>query len=94
MIEREELSGMLREALIRNSRLHLETVREEDVLTRDLGYDSFALLNLILDLEDRLHIEIDPSRLAHLRGIRFKELVALVAEHVDAGVAPGARRRC
>jgi acyl carrier protein len=93
-MDREELAGLLKEALIKNSRLHLETVRDDDVLTRDLGYDSFALLNLILDLEDRLHIEIDPSRLAHLREIRFKELVALVMEHTDPAVATGAPRQC
>ena len=77
-----ELAALLRQSLIRHSRVPLPAIRDEDVIMRDLGYDSFALLNVILDLEDTLSIEIASERLAALREIDFRGFVALVAEHL------------
>ena len=85
--DQEHLAELLRQTLIRRSRVPLAAIRDEDVLTRDLGFDSFALLNVILDLEDRFSIEIDPARLAGLRQIDFQGFVMLVAEHL-AGKKP------
>lgn len=79
--KRVDLSDRVREALKRHSRLRLETIGEDDYLARDLGFDSFALLNVVLDLEDGLGVEIDPARLSGLRDMTFRQLVALVAEH-------------
>ena len=87
-MEQAELEVFLREILIKHSRIRLVRVRDEDILTRDLGFDSFALLNMILDLEDRFRVEIDPSRLSNLREMDFRAFVALVGEQMCPAAPP------
>ena len=88
MMQREELAAMLREALIKRSRIRIETVRDGDRLMADCGLDSFAVLNVILDIEDRLDIEIDPARLVEVREVTFAGFVTLVASEIERQ-APG-----
>ena len=81
----EDLGGCVREALVKRSRLRLSTVGDDDRLAGDLGFDSFALLQVVLDLEERLGIEIDPSRLAGLREMTVRQLVDLVEAQRGSG---------
>src|SRR5262249_25129583 len=90
--DQKELAGLLRQMLIRHSRVPLTVIRDEDVLTRDLGFDSFALLNVILDLEDELSVEADPDGVSALRATPSHGSLALVEEHAarprrDRGIA-------
>ena len=87
-MESVELSSALREILIKNSRLRLAAIRDEDRLAADLGYDSFAMLNAVLEIEDRFGIEVDAARLHNLREMTFRELVELVARHIASSPAP------
>jgi len=90
----DDLRGWVREALVKHSRLRLETIRGDHYLSRDLGFDSFALLQVVLDLEDRLEIEIDPDKLAGLRDMTFQELVDLVEAQLErARIASGGPAR-
>ncbi len=66
-----------------NSRLELKDVADDQVLNFDLGYDSAALLNLMLDIEDAFGIEIPPEKVPELVGITFGELVEKVAGAVS-----------
>jgi len=86
-MQTEELKALVRDALVKHSRLKLMAVRDEDHLARDLGFDSFALLQAVLDLEDRLKVEIEPSELAGLRDMTFRELVRLIEVQLDRPAA-------
>ena len=78
--EHAETARVLRAALARHSRLSGVVVRDEDRLGGELGLDSFALLNALVDVEDELGVEVDPSRLVDVRDMTFRQLVALLAE--------------
>ena len=73
----------LLELVRKNSRLDLRDVADDQVLNFDLGYDSAALLNLMLDIEDAFGIEIPPEKVPELVGITFGQLV----EKVEGAVA-------
>jgi len=81
------VTEIVRETLIRRSRRRLETVRENDRLDGSLGFDSFALLNVVLDLEDRFGVEIEPAKLAEVRALTFRQLVTLVESEISARTA-------
>ena len=54
----------------------------------ELGYDSSALLQLLLDAEDAFGIEVPPERVPELVGAPFSQLIALVeAARAGAGDA-------
>lgn len=80
--------GTLRERLealvIARSRIQLRQVRDDDTLNFELGYDSHAMLNLLLDIEDTFGIEVPPDRVPELVGKRFDELLELVASFQPA----------
>jgi acyl carrier protein len=70
------------------SRLQLSRVSDDERLNYELGFDSSALLQLLLDAEDAFGIEIPPERVPELVGAPFAQLVALVE---SARAAPGER---
>lgn len=78
-------NGTVRERLERlvaaNSRIELREVGDDDRLNFDLGYDSHAMLNLLLDVEDEFGIEVPPEKVPDLVGARFGDLVGLVERH-------------
>jgi acyl carrier protein len=86
------LAAFLREALRKHSRIRLVRIRDEDVVTKDLGFDSFALLKVVLEVEDHFGVEIDPTRLVNLREITFSEFVELVRDHLGDAPAAGQPR--
>lgn len=69
---------LLREAVAKHSRIRLNGVRLEDRLAGELGYDSLAFVNLVLDLEDRLGIEVEPAEFAGLREVTFRDLLGVL----------------
>ncbi len=79
----------LERLVIARSRLQLARVGDDDRLNYELGYDSAALLALLLDAEDAFAIEVPPERVPELVGAPFARLVALV-EAVRAGAGEGA----
>lgn len=79
------------EAMVRaNSRLDLERVDDSQCLNFELGYDSHALLNLLLDVEDGFGVEVPPEEVPELVGRPFADLLALVERRMQA--ARGADR--
>lgn len=79
----DDLDGVVREALRKHSRLRLLAIEDDHYLANDLGFDSFALLQVVLEIEDRLGIEIDADKLAGLRDLTFRQFADLVRAHVD-----------
>ena len=71
----------LERLVIKNSRLDLDGVGDADQLNFDLGFDSHALLNLLLDIEDAFGIEVPPEKIPDLVGQPFSALVRLVSEY-------------
>lgn len=80
----------LERLVIRNAKLELRSVGDDDVLGHELGLDSQALLALLLDVEDRFGIEISQEQVAGLVGIRFADFVTLVDSAVAAATGRGA----
>jgi acyl carrier protein len=78
----------LERLVIARSRLQLSRVGDDERLNYELGYDSSALLQLLLDAEDAFGIEVAPERVPELVGAPFSQLVALVE---SARAAPGGR---
>ena len=79
----QETRDRLLELVRRNSRLDLRAVGQDQALNFDLGYDSAALLNLMLDIEDAFGIEIPPEKVPEMVGITFGQLV----EKVEGAIA-------
>jgi acyl carrier protein len=71
---RERLERMV----IARSKLRLARVSDDERLNYELGFDSAALLALLLDAEDAFGIEVPPERVPELVGAPFARLVALV----------------
>jgi acyl carrier protein len=63
-----------------NSKLALAHVEESAILGHELGFDSQALLALLLDVEDAFGIEIPPERVPDLVGISFGRFADLVEQ--------------
>lgn len=80
----------LERLVIRNAKLELHAVADDDLLGHEVGLDSQALLSLLLDIEDRFEVEIPQEQVAGLVGIRFADFVTLVEGAVAAthGAAP------
>ncbi|MCU0230175.1 MAG: phosphopantetheine-binding protein [Acidobacteria bacterium] len=68
----------LERLVIARSKLRLARVSDDERLNYELGYDSAALLALLLDAEDAFGIEVPPERVPELAGAPFARLVALV----------------
>jgi acyl carrier protein len=83
-----ETRARLERLVIARSRLQLSRVGDDERLNYELGFDSSALLQLLLDAEDAFGIEIPPERVPELVGAPFAQLVALVE---SARAAPGER---
>lgn len=83
----------MREAVARHSRIRLNGIRPGDRLAGELGFDSLAFVNLVLDLEDRLGIEIEPAEFVGLREVTFHDLLGVIRRSTDPttdGVRPHA----
>lgn len=79
-MEQSGLSDRIERLVMKNSRLELTSVDHDSRLNFDLGFDSHALLNLLLDIEDEFGLEIDPAEVPDLVGSSVAELVARVAQ--------------
>ncbi|MDQ7008591.1 MAG: acyl carrier protein [Acidobacteriota bacterium] len=81
----DDLRAGLERLVLKNSRLELKSVGDEEELNFDLGFDSHALLNLLLDIEDEYKIEVPPEKIPDLIGKPFGVLVDLVRERLAQG---------
>jgi acyl carrier protein len=79
-MEHADLARVVRAALEKHSRLRHVTIHDDSCLDGRVGLDSFALLEALLDVEDQLGVEVEPSRLADVREMTFTQLVALLAD--------------
>jgi acyl carrier protein len=83
-MSQDTLRDQLARLVISRSRLKLEQVRDDDTLNFELGYDSHAMLNLLLDIEDAFGIEVPPERVPELVGQRFGNLLEMVRQFQTA----------
>lgn len=77
------IEGRLRPLVIKNSRLKIDAISEDQALNFDLGYDSHALLNLLLDIEDEFGLEVPPDQVPEYVGVSFGKLVEMIQSHVE-----------
>lgn len=70
--------------VVKNSRLKLQAVERDAQLNFDLGFDSHALLGLLLDIEDEFGFEVPPDQVPDYVGITMGELVERVTAHESA----------
>ena len=83
--ETPSLEEQLREIVRKNSRLDITSIRDDDALSRDLGFDSLSFLTTLGDLEDVFGVEIPVERIEEFSGMTFGELVTRVRRHLGAG---------
>lgn len=82
----DERVQAIREILLAHAKIPVRQVRDEDVLVRDLGYDSLAFVLALTDIERRLGLHFPLERVDELQHITFGELVGLIT-----AAPPGAR---
>jgi acyl carrier protein len=70
----DELRALVR----KHAKIPVPSVGEEDILSRDLGYDSLGFLLLLSDLEARLGVAFPLERVDELERICFGQLAQLV----------------
>jgi len=75
-----DVEETLREIVRKNSRVRLASIDREHTLARDLGFDSFALLMALTDLESKLGLNLPLERIEALRDLSFGGLVAFVLD--------------
>ena len=78
-----DLPAFLRSLLMAHSRTGIETISDGDRITVDCGLDSMALLETVLDLEQRLGITIREERMPQLVELSFAEFVDFVRRELD-----------
>ena len=81
----EGIRAVVLDELSRAARVDLSTLSDAALLRDDVPIDSLAMLQVFLQIEERLGIEIDEDALSAVRTLG--DLVACVA----ASGAPGAR---
>jgi acyl carrier protein len=80
MSQAESTRVRLEQLLRAHSRLPLGVIQADHRLGPELGFDSHAMLSLLLDVEDQFDLEWPADRVAELRGMRFEQLVQLLDE--------------
>jgi acyl carrier protein len=85
---REELERLVRA----HSKLELGAIGDDAVLGHELGFDSHALLALLLEVEDAFGVEIPEERTPELPGISFDGFARILEDAVRThGKAHGER---
>jgi acyl carrier protein len=77
-MDERDVEAALRAILVKNAGIPLSSVADDQVLGRDLGFDSLAFVLTLADVEARLGVRIPPERGEELKDLTFRELVALV----------------
>ena len=80
----EGLEVYLKELLKKHSRLGVEYIGPDHVITRDCGLDSMALLETVLDLEEELGVAIPDEKMPELVELTCGEFVELVRRELEA----------
>jgi len=78
MQNREEIALRVKETIAEQLGLELESVKEDDVLERDLGADSMDVLELVMTLEDVFDIAINDEDAK--RFISVQNVIDFIAE--------------
>ena len=79
---------VLREILRKHSRTQVAVIRPEDRITRDCGLDSMALLETVLDVEERLQITIPEEEMPGLVDLDFAGFAAFARARMKAPGEP------
>jgi acyl carrier protein len=79
-MDRAKLEELIRGIIIKNSRIDVRTVEDDQVLARDSGLDSLALVSTLAELEDKLGIKFPMEKLEDAGELTFQGLVELVLE--------------
>lgn len=77
------VEDIVREILKKHSRTQVSEIRFDDKITKDCGLDSMALLESVLDVEERLQITIPENRMPELVDLTFSEFVAFLRAEVE-----------
>lgn len=82
MQDREEIALRVKETIAEQLGLELESVKENDVLERDLGADSIDVLELVMNFEDVFEIEINDEDVKKL--ISVQNVIDFITEKKGA----------
>jgi acyl carrier protein len=84
----EHLATLVGQILLKHAHRKPGSLREEHVLTRDLGFDSLAFLLTVSDLEDRLGWSIRLDEVEDLHAVTFGGVLRLVSDAREADATP------
>lgn len=82
MKNNEEIALRVKEVISEQLGLDLESVKENDVLERDLGADSIDVLELVMNFEDVFEIEINDEDVKKL--ISVQNVIDFITEKKGA----------
>ena len=81
----ESLEELVKELVRKHSRIGVTAIGPNDRITSDCGLDSMALLDLVLDLEDRLGLTVPEDDMPRLVGLSFGEFVDYLRDVLARG---------
>jgi acyl carrier protein len=79
-IERTEIEKKVKEILAKELGIKSENITPDKKLIEDLGMDSFASVELMFELEEKLEISIPESEARNL--ISVKDIINYIASHL------------
>ena len=76
----QETSALLRDIVIKKSRLPVEEFSDDGSLVEEAGLDSLALMMALAEVEERFSIRFPIERVGSLKDLSFSQFVKLVNE--------------
>ena len=83
-LDEQQLNSLVTEIVLRNSRLPIEHLAQEQVLGGETGHDSLALIRALTEIEDRLGITFPVEEVEEITELSHGELLRLVREQVQS----------
>jgi acyl carrier protein len=86
LVTAQRLEDTLGAIVRKHSRVTVQAVRDDTTLAGDLAFDSLALLMMVTDLQEALHVEFPLEDIDCLQDLSFGELVRLVRDRLETAV--------
>lgn len=77
-MERRRIEKCLKDIIRRNSRFELESIEADQLLARDLGFDSLALVLALSEAESAFEVNIPMEDLGSFHDLSFGGLVSMI----------------
>ncbi len=83
-----EIALAVRTAIGKHARWHVPQLGDNQILTRDLGFDSLALLLAVTDVEERLGFNFPVEEVSDLQSVSVGDVVRLALSRLCGHTAP------